>query len=267
MFRVALSLCYCGANYSGWQKQNNIDTIEKYVEKAVSKIANHDIKIIASGRTDKGVHALNQVIHFDTNVQRSEYSWVMGVNSYLPKDIVVTSSQEVNLDFHARFSAIRRKYLYILSNDEIRPCILNGKIGWTFLPLDIGIIKQACNFLVGELDFSSFRSAYCQAKSPIRIMYKINVKKKKNLIFFDFEANGFLHNMIRNILGALIFVGSGKMSLYEFKKLINDKNRIKAPPTFMPDGLYLKKIIYPRKFNLKNTSNSEIIFFNVKYDL
>lgn len=255
MARILLNICYLGHAFHGWQKQaNGLPTIQAALETAVSTIAGHQVEVIAAGRTDRGVHALNLTAHFDTTSQRSLNAWVAGVNTHLPPDIAVLSAQEVPSDFHARFNACRREYRYVLSNAPVRPVILKGKVGWTFVPVSIEKMQQAAQLLLGEQDFSSFRSSECQAKSPVKTMYSVTIFAKNDFICFDFAASGFLHHQVRNMVGALLYVGSGKITQDDFAQIIAAKNRQKAPPTFMADGLYLTKVGYPPEWGIVEQS-------------
>ena len=245
MTRILLHLHYAGTGFHGWQKQPHLETVQSILENAVSKIAGHSVEIIAAGRTDRGVHALGMAAHFDTTAKRPMHAWVAGVNTFLPRGISVCSAQEVAPSFHARFDAVSRSYRYVLSNQAIRPDILHGRIGWSFIPLDIPPMFQAAQMLLGTQDFSSFRSSECQAKSPIKHMYQADVYQADGMICFDFKASGFLHHMIRNIVGALIYVGSHKISIEQFQQIMDSRSRSIAPPTFMADGLYFTGVEYP----------------------
>lgn len=252
--RIFLHIQYIGTNFHGWQKQpNNVATIQEVLEYAVGKIAGHKVEVVAAGRTDRGVHSLGLTAHFDTHSLRPIHAWIAGVNTYLPADICIIHAQQVKDNIHARFDAISRSYRYILSNDKVRPVILRQKVGWTFIPLDIVKMQEASQLLLGEQDFSSFRSSECQAKSPIKTMISTDVYNSNGLICFDFTASGFLHHMVRNIVGALIYVGSGKLNLEQFSHVIKARNRTFAPPTFMPDGLYLTHVEYPPQCGITNT--------------
>lgn len=251
MSRYALTISYDGSQFYGWQKQaQGIATVQAALEQAISQIACEPINIIAAGRTDTGVHACAQVIHFDTLAQRPLNSWVRGVNAHLPNGIAVLHAQNVPSDFHARFDARARRYRYILETASVRSPLLIGRAGWTHYQLDIEKITQATQYLIGTHDFSSFRASQCQAKSPIKTMYEIKLQHTQQLIKIDFHANAFLHHMIRNIIGALIYVGCNRLSVTEFAELITARNRQHAPPTFMPDGLYFLGADYPEKWQI-----------------
>ncbi|QRN41195.1 MAG: tRNA pseudouridine(38-40) synthase TruA [Neisseriaceae bacterium] len=249
--RIALCFCYQGTAYNGWQKQKNIgNTIQEVMETAIAKIAQHPIELIASGRTDKGVHALRQVAHFDTIAVRDPSAWLFGVNRYLPEDITVQMAKEVSFDFHARFSAQKRFYRYVLYPEKIRPVFFKNQVGWVFQTIDIEVMNKAIQLLLGKHDFSSFRSSDCQAKTPIKIISHARVYSFQGLICFDIAADGFLHHMVRNIVGALIYVGIGRWSIEQFRILLAEKSRQKAPPTFSGDGLYFLGVNYSKEYGL-----------------
>lgn len=251
MTRYALILSYDGSSFYGWQKQAaNIATVQATLERALSKIAQHPINVVAAGRTDTGVHAIAQMVHFDSDANRPLSAWVRGVNAHLPKHVAVLNAQVVHSEFHARFDAVARKYRYLLQFAPVRSPLLVGRAGWTHYHLDVDKIRNACQYLLGQHDFSSFRAAECQAKSPIKIMHSIQVQAAGDLVKLDFYANAFLHHMIRNIVGALVYVGSGRLSVEDFAELIEKRSRIYAPPTFMADGLYFAGADYPEKFKI-----------------
>lgn len=254
MKNIACLVEYSGENYFGFQKQTTTNkTIQYYLEQALSSFAKEKIEVIVAGRTDSGVHATHQVINFRTNIIRNKDNWIRGSNSFLPNDICIKDSIEVNLDFNARFHAIDRTYQYFLYNDPIRPAILNAKVGWCFQKLDIEKMKIASQILIGKHDFTSFRATKCQANNPVREMKEVKVYLMRDkLICFEFTANSFLYHMIRNIMGALIYVGKGSIDINQFKQLLLDKDRTKAPPTFMADGLYLSNITYPNHIFIDN---------------
>lgn len=247
--RWALTLSYNGSHFFGWQKQaGNVPTIQAALEEAISKIAGERIHTIVAGRTDTGVHATAQVVHFDTTVNRPAQAWIRGVNTYLPDGIAVLHAQKVDNHFHARFDAFGRHYRYILQSSPVRSPLLIGRAGWTHLPLNLEAMQQAASLLIGEHDFSSFRASECQAKSPIKTIYSAKIGGKAEWLYLDLHGNAFLHHMVRNIMGALIYVGSGKLDIQMFAELIKERSRLKAPPTFMADGLYLTGVDYPDDF-------------------
>jgi tRNA pseudouridine38-40 synthase len=250
MQRMALALRYDGTNYHGWQVQEGLRTIQNTVEHALSAVADQPIFVTCAGRTDAGVHAEGQVIHFDTPVFRSERAWVFGANSNLPHDISVLWAQQVTEDFHARYSAQARRYRYILYNHEIRPGILRKAVGWYYRPLDEKLMQQAATHLLGEHDFSSFRGADCQAKSPVRTIYQIEIIRIRRMIVIEVQANAFLLHMVRNIVGALIAIGSGEKSPEWMKDILVARDRKQGGVTIAPQGLYLVEVTYPADFKL-----------------
>ena len=262
--RIALAVEYDGSDFCGWQRQLGQSSIQESLENAISQITGTEVGIIAAGRTDTGVHALMQVVHFDSPVKRPLTAWVRGVNSHLPESIAVRFAQQVHDHFHARFDACERQYRYVLCSEPTRPALLSGKVGWTHYELNLSAMQKAMTFLEGTHDFSSFRASQCQAKSPIKSMRLAQVTQKDNLFFFDFAANAFLHHMIRNIVGALVYVGAGRLSPTEFAQLIQVKNRVGAPPTFMADGLYLTKVLYPELTGFQPPQNVPCWFWGEK---
>ncbi|MFT5716384.1 MAG: tRNA pseudouridine38-40 synthase [Oleiphilaceae bacterium] len=249
--RVALCLSYNGANYHGWQAQKSgIPTVQKYLEAALSRVASHPVKVICAGRTDATVHASYQVIHFETTVERSQRAWVFGCNTYLPNDISVSWAGKVDYGFHARFSAISRRYHYLIYNHPIRPSSFNKEVTWTHYPLDEKKMHQAAQSLVGRHDFSSFRAVGCQANSPVRSLEYVNVQRFSNMIMIDIKGNAFLHHMVRNIAGVLIAIGSDKKPVAWCKEVLERKDRTKADITASPKGLYLTHVEYPIEFGI-----------------
>ncbi|WP_434779471.1 tRNA pseudouridine(38-40) synthase TruA [Neisseria sp. Ec49-e6-T10] len=248
--RIALVLEYDGAAFYGWQRQSMHISVQEVLENALAHIIGEKVGVVAAGRTDTGVHALMQVVHFDSPVCRPITAWVRGVNAHLPAGVCVRFAQQVDGQFHARFDAIERQYRYVLLSSAVKPALLNGKVGWTHYPLDIQAMQQAIQCVLGEHDFSSFRASECQAKSPIKCMKTAKLTRQGSLFYFDFAANAFLHHMVRNLVGALVYVGAGRLTIDGFEDLLGYKNRTLAPPTFMPDGLYLTKVIYPEACQL-----------------
>jgi len=242
--RIVLVLEYDGSRYCGWQSQPAGCSIQDALETALSQIAKEAIRVTTAGRTDAGVHALYQVVHFDTLAQRPISAWIRGVNALLPGDIAILWAAEASNEFHARYSAVERRYLYLLLNQPVRPGVHDKKVGWYHQPLALEEMQTAGNILIGEHDFSSFRSAECQAKSPIRIMTKLNIARHGNLLIFDLRANAFLQHMVRNIIGCLVYIGKGKYSAEWMYELLESRNRIYAAPTFSPAGLYLAGVKY-----------------------
>ncbi|HCY62022.1 MAG TPA: tRNA pseudouridine(38-40) synthase TruA [Oxalobacteraceae bacterium] len=255
MKRIALGIQYDGASWHGWQTQPDGHTVQDQLESALWKFARTDIDTICAGRTDTGVHAIEQVVHFDTEVEREAFSWVRGVNAFLPPSIAVRWACEVPADaqgegFHARFSASGRTYHYLLHNHPTPLPLLAGKAGWMFRPLALAAMREAASHLQGTHDFSAFRAAECQAKSPVRTMQRIEITQRGELITFSLTANAFLHHMVRNIVGSLIAVGTGKQPPDWIRQVLEGRDRSRVAPTFMPDGLYLAKIDYDPRWGL-----------------
>lgn len=249
--RWILVLSYDGSRFFGWQKQaEGIPTVQAELESAISKIAGENISVTVAGRTDTGVHAVAQVVHFDTGVFRPPQAWVRGVNAYLPDGVAVLCAQTTQPHFHARFDAFGRRYRYLLQSAPVRSPLMKGRAGWTHLPLNLERMRQAAALLVGEHDFSSFRAAECQAKSPVKTIYSTEVGGGAEWLYFDIHGNAFLHHMVRNIMGALVYVGCGRLDVGQFADLIKERSRLKAPPTFMSDGLYLTGVDYPLEFGI-----------------
>ncbi len=257
--RIILVLEYEGSRYCGWQSQSEGCSIQDAVETALSKIAKEAIRVITAGRTDAGVHALYQVVHFDTLVKRPISAWIRGVNALLPGDIAILWATEASEEFHARYSAVERRYIYLLSNHHVRPGICNKKIGWYHQPLELEKMQIAGNILIGEHDFSSFRSSECQARSPIRKITQLNITRYGNLLIFDLRANAFLQHMVRNIIGCLVYIGKGKYSAEWVYELLESRNRVYAAPTFSPAGLYLAGVKYDHDWHMPELAEAPII--------
>lgn len=236
--RLALGISYNGQAYQGWQSQLSGQTVQDQLEKALGKFTVQKVSTLCAGRTDAGVHGLMQVVHFDTPLERIPASWVRGTNAFLPRDIAVEWAQVVPDEFHCRASALSRRYAYILLESPVRPSVDTGRVGWAFRPLDLGAMQQAAAHLLGENDFTSFRASACQALSPIKTLQRIDISKRGAYWRFEFEANAFLHHMIRNIMGCLITVGQLKQPPDWVKKVLLARDRDAAAPTFSPDGLY-----------------------------
>ena len=254
MKRIALGVQYDGSGWHGYQKQEDGHTVQDRLEFALQKFARLPLATTCAGRTDTGVHALEQVVHFDTGLQREPHSWVRGVNAFLPPSIAVRWAREIDADpehdFHARFSARARTYHYVLYNNSCRSPLLVGRAGFVFRPLDTAAMQQAAACLIGEHDFSAFRSSQCQAKSPVKRMHAVRVERRGDLIVFTIRASAFLHHMVRNLVGSLIYIGIGKHPPAWLADVLAGRDRNDAAPTFMPDGLYLAKIDYDPKWGL-----------------
>lgn len=264
MNRIAAEVEYCGYQYHGWQKQPDVRTIQNEIENSIFLIAGEHVETFASGRTDTGVHALGQVFHFDVKASRPITAWVKGLNALLPNSIRIKWAQEVSQQFHARYSVINREYQYLLYNHAIQSAVYDGLVGWSYHQLDNTLVKSACKKFEGEHDFSSFRSSECQAKSPVRTINLFNCEFFGNFYLFKIQANGFLHHQIRNMLATIITVSRGAKELNYIDSLFDAKDRSMAPPTFMPDGLYLTNIKYDDEWALPQKYNSVNIFAHDK---
>lgn len=250
---VVLGVEYHGAWFQGWQTQPNGCGVQDQLEHALEKIAGKPIRLHAAGRTDTGVHAFMQVAHFETDVQRPMQAWVRGCNAHLSAWVRVRWAKVATDDFHARYSALSRCYEYILVNQNVAPAIQHARVGWFHRPLDTDKMHAAAILFLGEHDFSAFRASECQAKSPIRTMMVSQVSLNDGLIVFRFQANGFLQHQIRNMVGALIYVGHGRLSIDEFSNLLAQKDRRLSPPTFMSDGLYFAGVEYSAQTQITGT--------------
>ena len=254
--RIALGLSYGGGAYEGWQSQLSGKTVQDRLELALGKFAAQPIRTLCAGRTDAGVHALMQVVHFDTPVQREAASWVRGTNSFLPPDIAVQWARHMPDEFHSRGSAVARRYAYVVLESAIRPSVEAGQVGWVYRPLDGDLMQQAVTHLLGEHDFSSFRAAQCQAKSPVKNISRIDISRRaapdghSAYWRFEFEANAFLHHMIRNIMGCLMAIGQGKHPPGWMAQVLAARSRDVAAPTFSPSGLYFMGPVYEERHGL-----------------
>ena len=248
--RIALGVEYDGRPYCGWQSQPDQLTVQDTVQAALSQVAGGPVSVIAAGRTDTGVHALEQVIHFDTLAVRPVTAWVRGANALLPDSIAVRWAHSVPDEFHARFSAHGRSYRYLLINRPVRSAIHAGRAGWFHAPLDIDLMQQAALCLLGEHDFSAFRASQCQAKSPVKHLFQLDIRQQGEMLVFDLSASAFLHHMVRNIVGCLVYVGKGKYPPQWLAEVLASGERSLAAPTFAPDGLYLRRIQYDAKWGL-----------------
>jgi tRNA pseudouridine38-40 synthase len=235
---LALGVAYRGGAYQGWQSQPSGHTVQDTLERALSTFANHPVSTLCAGRTDAGVHALNQVVHIDAPVQREPSSWVRGTNTYLPPDVAVQWCVPVAPSFHARNSARGRRYRYIVRESPVRPALEHGLVGWVHRPLQASAMQSAAAVLIGTHDFSSFRAAACQAPSPIKTLNHLTIKQSGSCWCFDFDGNAFLHHMVRNIMGCLLAVGTGRQSPAWMVDVLAAKNRDAAAPTFSAEGLY-----------------------------
>ena len=252
--RIALGISYAGCAYQGWQSQLSGKTVQDKLELALEKFAARPVRTLCAGRTDAGVHALMQVVHFDTSVQRDTSSWVRGTNAFLPSDIAVQWARQVPDEFHSRASAIARRYAYVVLESPVRPSVEAGRVGWIYRPLDARAMQQSIPHLLGEHDFSSFRAAQCQAKSPVKTISRIEISRRKGPASgywrFEFEANAFLHHMIRNIMGCLLAIGQGNHPPEWMAEVVAARRRDVAAPTFSPHGLYFLGPVYEDHYDL-----------------
>jgi len=253
--RIAMGLSYNGQAYEGWQSQSSGKTVQDKLEKALSKFTQTSVSTLCAGRTDAGVHGLMQVIHFDTELDRTPYSWVRGTNRYLPLDIAVQWAREMPREFHCRGSAIARRYAYVVLESAVRPSVEMGRVGWVYRPLDLDAMQQAAQYLMGEHDFTSFRASSCQALTPVKTMTRIDITRKSTqpgsaVWRFEFEASAFLHHMIRNLMGCFVKIGTGDKPPEWMAEVLAARDRDAAAPTFSPDGLYFLGPRYDAQWDL-----------------
>ena len=272
--RVALGISYNGSHYHGWQSQKGGQTVQDALEGALQRFATVPLRTLCAGRTDAGVHGLLQVVHFDTDVERTPASWVRGTNAFLPSDIAVQWARHVPAAFHARASATARRYAYVLLQSPVRPSVEAGRVGWVFRPLDGDAMRAAAAHLLGEHDFSSFRAAACQSPTPVKTLHRLDITRRSTSSpqavpwpaagaadlsdrhaapcywRFEFEANAFLHHMIRNLMGCLVTVGQGAQPADWVRTVLQARSRKVAAPTFSPDGLYFLGPVYDPSWGL-----------------
>lgn len=248
--RVAIGLEYDGTGFAGWQSQPGGNTIQDHLETALAHIAGHGLRVHCAGRTDAGVHAMGQVAHFDAANPRPESAWVRGANTHLPPGIAVRWARVVADDFHARFSARSRSYCYLLHNAPVRSAHAHNRSGWFHLPLDVEAMRAAAGLLLGEHDFSAFRAAECQAKSPVKRLLQAEIHHRGEYLQLRFRADAFLHHMVRNLVGALVYVGKGRHPPQWIGELLTGRDRSLAAPTFSPAGLYLTAVEYEARWQL-----------------
>lgn len=248
--RIALRVEYNGAKFYGWQAQHKLSTLQSSLEQALSKVANEPIRVSCAGRTDAGVHATHQVVHFDTQAPRKSHAWILGTNSYLPASMSVHWAKVVEDSFHARFSAMSRRYQYIIYNKNVRSGLFAALTAWVHCPLDATKMHIAAKSLIGEQDFTSFRSAECQSKTPNRHVFAVEVVRKNNYILIDIIANAFLHHMVRNIVGVLIEIGAARKQVSWCAELLKARNRNLAGKIAPPQGLYLTGVRYADVYQL-----------------
>ena len=248
--RIALGIEYDGSCFLGWQTQPGGGTVQDVLEAALSSVADESVRITCAGRTDRGVHGRGQVVHFDTVAQRPDSAWLRGVNALLPEAVAVLWSRRVAPDFHARYSALSRTYRYVLLNRSVRPALAARHAGWHHAPLALESMRAAAALLLGEHDFSAFRAADCQAKTPVRTLHRIDIERIGECIEFSLRANAWLQHMVRNIVGTLVYVGKGKHPPLWAKSVLESRERSLAAPTFGPEGLYLEAVEYESHWNV-----------------
>jgi tRNA pseudouridine38-40 synthase len=248
--KIAAALEYCGTHFHGWQRLKVDRSVQQCVEEALSKVADHPIKVVCAGRTDARVHARYQVIHFETDASREPHSWVFGANANLPTDVSLIWANQVDEEFHARFTAVARSYSYIILNRPARPGLYNPMLTWESRPLDVTRMLEAAGHLVGKHDFSSYRAQACQSHSPAREIYSLEVERQDNYVIINVRANAFLYHMVRNIAGVLIAIGSGQKEVDWSREVLNARNRSAAGTTAPSEGLYLVNVEYPEHFKI-----------------
>ena len=254
--RIAAGIEYCGSAYVGWQRQEDGRSVQGCVEAALARVADREVTVHCAGRTDSGVHAVHQVIHFDTDAEREGHSWVFGTNVHLPHDISLLWTLRVDDSFHARFSASARRYRYVLMNRRSRPGLLSPFAAWECRPLDDAAMAAAAAHFPGRHDFSAFRAAGCQARTPIREVHRMEVRRSGDFITFDVEANAFLHHMVRNMVGLLVEIGLHRYDTDQVLRVLESRDRSTGGPTAPAAGLYLVDIIYPDRFTIPSGRRS-----------
>ncbi len=258
--RIALGVEYDGQGFCGWQIQRDVTTVQGSLEAALSRVANHRIELFCAGRTDRGVHGMGQVVHFESDAGRSMHSWVMGANANLPEGISVLWAKPVDDSFHARFSAIKRHYRYIIMNRNMRPSFLIGRVAWERRHLDENKMAKAGALLLGEHNFNSYRAAACQAKNPVRTIYALHVHRSGPFVVIDVEANGFLHHMVRNIAGVLMAIGAGERPVEWAAELLEVCDRTQGGVTAVPQGLYFVNVTYPSRYGIPVTQAMPLVW-------
>lgn len=258
--RYALGIQYRGSAYCGWQRQPHCDSVQQRLESALGFVADHPLDLVCAGRTDAGVHAVEQVAHFDSAAERSERAWVLGANCRLPRDIRISWVRPVAQDFHARFEASSRSYRYVIFNNAVASALFHDLSAWEFRPLDHTSMHDCARLLVGEHDFSSFRAVGCQAKSSSRNVRDIRVSREGELVFLDITANAFLYHMVRNIAGSLLVVGKGEQDIDWFARVFAARDRDLAAPTAPAAGLYFLRAHYDERFKLPIADKKPVLF-------
>jgi len=259
--RIALGVEYDGQHFRGWQaQQGDLPTVQAALQCSLSRVADAPVELVCAGRTDAGVHALEQVVHFDTKAERSERSWVRGANSNLDRAVTVLWAKPVGDDFHARFSAFSRRYRYVILNRPVRSSLANGRVTWEYRPLNAARMMEAGRHLLGERDFTSYRAVGCQSNTPFRNVTRLDVSRYDDLVFIDIEANAFLHHMVRNIAGVLMDIGAGERSTDWACEVLEARDRTAGGVTAPPHGLYLMAVSYPPEFGIPRLSNTRLVW-------
>ena len=258
--KYALGIEYNGSPYCGWQQQKHCVSVQEHLQQAISFVADHPIHLTGAGRTDAGVHAVEQIAHFESTAQRDNRAWVLGSNCRLPRDIRIKWVIEVDDSFHARFSAVARSYRYIILNSATPSGLFHDRCSWEFRALDHQRMHECAQQLLGEHDFSAFRAVGCQAKSSCRNVREVNIQRQRDLIYFDIKANAFLYHMVRNIAGSLMAVGKGEQSSDWFAQVLASRDRDQADVTAPAAGLYLVRAYYPEQFNLPTQAQKPVLF-------
>jgi len=258
--KYALGIEYRGTAYCGWQRQTHCDSVQQNLESALSFVANHPLELVCAGRTDSGVHAVEQVAHFESSAERSERAWVLGANCRLPRDIRIKWVHPVAEDFHARFAARARSYRYIVLNHTVPSALFHDMSAFEFRSLDHRVMHECAQVLVGEHDFSSFRAAGCQAKSTSRNVHEISVSREGDLVFLDIKANAFLYHMVRNIAGSLLAVGKGERNIGWFERVFKTRHRVLAAATAPAGGLYFLRDHYEDRYTLPTDIKKPVLF-------
>jgi len=249
--RIACAIEYDGSAFCGWQRQDHARSVQGDVEAALSAVADHEVRVVCAGRTDAGVHATWQIIHFDTRAERTGRSWVLGTNANLPDDAGLLWARDIDDNFHARFSAQARSYRYVILNREVPSALLHRRVTWVHQALDVSRMQEGARYLLGEHDFSSFRALACQAKSPMRTIYRLDIKRSGGYLYLDVEANAFLHHMVRNIAGVLMAVGRGVQKSQWVQDILDKRDRTQGGVTAPASGLYLVGVRYPEKYGIE----------------
>ncbi len=258
--RVALGIEYDGSRFCGWESQHGVRTLQESVTNALSKVAGQRVQVICAGRTDARVYAWGQVVHMDCPIRREMRAWVFGANAKLPRDVSIVWARPVSSDFNARISARSRHYRYVILNRSVRPAVLASRVCWECRPLDVERMQTAAGYLLGEHDFSSYRAVACQAKSPLRRIYRLEVSRRGPMVFIDVVANAFLHHMVRNIAGVLMAIGMAKHDVTWSREVLEARDRTQGGITAPPEGLYLVGVEYPHHCGLPRVSPPELIW-------